>query len=166
MVDQLLYQDANMRTLFKSILAKNSDIALASLNILISIVKYYSLTSFNNEEWNNPEQRKKNEEKLESQPAVVMLVETLPGVVAELAKCKGFTVYEAKLVELVNAMVTLNSHKIFNCVKNTKYFEVLVDLMFRFEYCNIFGMMLEKLFIVVFRTERMINEEIKHYIFC
>lgn len=64
MVDQLLYQDANMRTLFKSILAKNSDIALASLNILISIVKYYSLTSFNNEEWNNPEQRKKNEEKL------------------------------------------------------------------------------------------------------
>lgn len=64
MVDQLLYQDANMRTLFKSLLAKNSDIALASLNILISIVKYYSLTSFNNEEWNNPEQRKKNEEKL------------------------------------------------------------------------------------------------------
>lgn len=27
-------------------------------------------------------------------------------------------------------------------------------------------MMLEKLFLLIFRTERIINEEIKHYIFC
>ncbi len=87
-------------------------------------------------------------------------------MIAELNDCKVFTVYEAKLVELINASLALNSHKIFNCVKNCKYLETLIDLMFKFEYCNIFGMMLEKLFLMIFRTERLINEEIKHFIFC
>ena len=64
MVDQILYQDNNVKSLFKNLTNKNSDISMSLLNILISVVKYYSLSSFNSEEWNNPEQRKKNEEKL------------------------------------------------------------------------------------------------------
>ncbi len=64
MVDQILYQDNNVKSLFKNLTNKNSEVSLSLLNILISVVKYYSLSSFNSEEWNNPEQRKKNEEKL------------------------------------------------------------------------------------------------------
>ncbi len=64
MVDQILYQDSNIKSLFKNLTNRNSEISMSLLNILISVIKYYSLSSFNSEEWNNPEQRKKNEEKL------------------------------------------------------------------------------------------------------
>ena len=54
MVDQILYDDANVKVLFKKILNKGSDISLSLLNILVSVLKFYSLSSFNNEDWNNP----------------------------------------------------------------------------------------------------------------
>jgi hypothetical protein len=73
-------------------------------------------------------------------------------MILELSKSKTFTIYEAKLVELINSTILLNSHKIFNCVKNLKYFEILFELMFRFEHCSIFSMMIEKLFIFIFRN--------------
>lgn len=48
MVDQILYQENNIKVFFKNIFNKGSDISLSLLNILVSILKFYSLSSFNN----------------------------------------------------------------------------------------------------------------------
>ncbi len=60
MVDQLLYNEQNVKVFYKNIFSRNSDISFSLLNILVALVKFYSLSSLNNEEWSNPEQRKKN----------------------------------------------------------------------------------------------------------
>jgi hypothetical protein len=63
-------------------------------------------------------------------------------------------------------MISISSQKVLSSVKETKFFECLIALLFRFPECNILHMLIEKSFLHIFISDRAIYEQYKKYLFC
>ncbi len=55
-------------------------------------------------------------------------------------------------------MISISSHKILDIVKQTKFFECLIALLFKFHECNILHMLIEKSFLHIFISDRIIYD--------
>ncbi len=56
--------------------------------------------------------------------------------------------------------------KIFNAVKESSLIPILIDLLFRFEDCNILHKLIEGLFQELFLVQNSIYDLYKEYLFC
>ena len=99
-------------------------------SVVVWLVRYYSLSSFNTEE-NNPELSRRNMERLESQPFINKVIELLPQVNTILAKTPSLKIYHHKLIEIFTMSLSLASPRLVEAVKQVKFIELLIELVFK-----------------------------------
>ena len=64
--------------LVMNILVSKTGISLSVVGLMIVLMRYYCLSSFNQEDITNPELSKKNQERLEAQPFIKKITELVP----------------------------------------------------------------------------------------
>lgn len=64
----------------------NKGISFSVVGLAMVLMRYYCLSSFNQEDVSNPELSKKNEERLEVQPFIKKITELIPAVSAQFSK--------------------------------------------------------------------------------
>jgi hypothetical protein len=78
----------------------NSEMAFPAFSFFISLINYYSFSSFNSDEITNTEVARKNAEKLESQPMIIEMLNFFPVAVEKIAGCARMDLYHYKLLEV------------------------------------------------------------------
>jgi hypothetical protein len=98
-----------------------STISLCVVNLAIILMRYYCLSSFNQEDPNNFELSKKNQERLEAQPFIKRVIELVPTVCEEIFTTKKFTIYQSKIIEVFIPIVELSSGKLSEIIRSCHF---------------------------------------------
>ncbi len=80
-----------------ALIKENWEGAYPAFNFFISLINYYSFSSFNADE-TDPEKKSKNLQRLEAQPMVIGLRLFLPMALDKIMKAPVMTLYEYKLL--------------------------------------------------------------------
>ena len=83
-----------------------------------------------------------------------------------VAKTNKFTLYNSKLLDIFIPVVELSSQKISKIVKDSKFLDNLMALMFKFPNLSILHKQIERAFFAVFCSDRGVCEEYRKYLFC
>lgn len=135
------------------------------INLLVAMINYYSFSSLNSEDRNNPEFNKKNRERLEAQPLIVQLTQRFEQV-AERVRLLPFSLQSYKKLELLCHCISLNSPNLLAVVKKTGFFGLLLDLMYKFPNANIMHNLIEKTFLHVFSNDKSLYLNYLEHLFC
>ena len=93
------------------------NISFTVVPVLMVLMRYYCLSSYNQEDLNNMELSKKNQERLELQPFIKKITDLISTVSSDLINAKPFTLYHSRLLEIFIPVVELSSQKISRIVK-------------------------------------------------
>lgn len=148
-------------------LVRNSEkeYAFPAFNFFISLINYYSFSSFNVDDVST-EAGKKNLERLESQPMILELNSYFPHALDRIMRSGNMDLYLYRLLEILCHCISISSGKILESIKKSKFFGCLIELMFRHENNNILHMLIEKSFLHIFISDRRIYQEYKKHLFC
>lgn len=162
----VVLSEKSVGILFGLVEKPNPLLSIPAASLLVALVNYYAFCSLNTEDRQNAELTQKNRERLESQPLVVSLVAKFEPLSKRFLALSSFTVEDFKVLELLCHCVTLSSPNVFRAVQKVNFFSVLLDLMAKFEQANILHGLIEKLFAIIFKTDRSIGEAYKVHLFC
>lgn len=112
-------------------------ISFTVVGLSMILMRYYCLSSFNQEDINNPDLSKKNQERLESQPFIKKIVDLIPTISTMIGKVSKFTIYNSRLLEIFIPVIELSSQKISKIVKESRFLDNLIVLMFKFPELSI-----------------------------
>ena len=147
------------------LIRESSELAFPAFSFFISLINYYSFSSFNAEEQNS-ELSRKNTERMENQPMITELLAFFPQAVERIMACSRIDLYHYKLLEVLCHCISISSLKILRRICEAKFFGCLIALLFKHEHNNILHMLIEKSFYHVFISERKIYEDYKRHLFC
>lgn len=87
------------------------------VGLAMILMRYYCLSSYNQEDISNVELSRKNQERLEVQPFIKKIAELIPTVSSMMAKVSKFTLYNSRILEIFIPIIELSSQKISKIVK-------------------------------------------------
>ena len=103
------------------------------MNFFIALINYYSFSSLNSEEKHNMDLYYKNQERLESQPMIVGINNYFPSAMDKILSSDRMTLHNYRILEVLCHMISISSKKILNTIRQVKFFQSLIILLFRFE---------------------------------
>jgi hypothetical protein len=103
---------------------------------------------------------------LEAQPFIKKVTELVPTISAEIARTNRLTNYHSRLIEIFMPAIELSSFKISQIVRDSKFLENLLSLMFKWPNLSIVHKQVERAFCAVFCSERRVCEVYRKYLFC
>ena len=162
----VILEKENIELIFELGQSNNPFINSPMLNVLLSIVNYYSFSSFNSEEKGNTELNKKNMDRLDREPLVLALTSKFSLLLNMLINATKLNQHLFKILEVLCHSISLSSNLLMATIKKNKFFESLLDMLFKHEECNIAHTLIERAFLHIFVSEKMYYEEHKLYLFC
>jgi hypothetical protein len=105
-----------------------SDNAFPAFNFFISLINYYSFSSFNVDDLSN-EEGKRNLERLESQPMIIELTGYFAKAFDRIMRASTVTLYLYRLFEVLCHCISISSMKVFECTRKTQFFANIIKLM-------------------------------------
>ena len=133
--------------------------------VALMILKYYTYSSFNSDDGSDDLARR-NMERLEAQPFVVILCENYGKLFSKVKNSNKITLYQYKLTEVLCHCMTLSSQQMMTVIKESELFPVMIDIMFRDGNCNIFHNLLERAIRHIIVTDKKIFDKYRRYLFC
>ena len=92
------------------------------LNVLLSVINYYSFSSFNTEDKTSPEVNKKNMERFDKEPLVQALCLRFGQLLTPLTSSPKFGSYNLKTLEILCHSISLSSPSLLSTIKSRKFF--------------------------------------------
>lgn len=135
------------------------------MDLILTLIKYYSFSAMNSEE-GSEELSRKNMERLESQFFVKKMNENFQHLLNIAKNSPKMTLFSYKLLEVLCHCMTLSSKKMFQRIKEAALYPTLIELLFKHEHCNILHKLIERAFLHIFVTDKKIYELYKYYLFC
>lgn len=138
------------------------------MSFFLNVLRYYSGSSFNMEETQNPDLARRTLERLEALPIVNVLTGNFKKAIDKIMQQSKtqMSLYSFRLLEVFCHSTSLVSFRIFEKVKECRFYEKLIELLFKNENCSILHMLIERAFLHVFVTEKHIYDLYKKYLFC
>lgn len=109
---------------------------------------------------------KKNLEKLETQPLISHLTQYFPTALDRVMRSSAINLYLYQLLEVLCHCISISSYQILENVRKTNFFGCLIKLLLVHEQNNILHKLIEKSFLHVFISDRMIYAEYKKHLLC
>lgn len=129
--------------------------------MFISLINYYSFSSFNGDD----AEVQKNE-KLDREPMIEGMIQLFGRGLDKVMAAPKMDIYHYRLLEVLCHCISISSTGVLTRICEVRFFGNLIELMFKHEECNILHMLIEKSFYHVFISERKIYEEYKRHLFC
>jgi hypothetical protein len=90
--------DQSSIDIMMTLIKENSELAFPAFSFFISLINYYSFSSFNTDEIQNNELARKNTERMENQPMINELLNFFPYAVEKIMNCNKVDLYHYKLL--------------------------------------------------------------------
>lgn len=120
----------------------HNDLSFPGFNFFISLINYYSFSSFNAEDANaSAETTRRNAEKLEKEPMILEMMDLFGSGMEKVMACPRMDIYHFKLLEVLCHCISIASARIFRRICEVKFFASLISLLFKHENCNILHML-------------------------
>ena len=161
----VITSEKTISLLMSLVRSQQMDYAFPAFNFFISLINYYSFSSFNVDD-TSTEAGKKSLERLETQPMIMELTSYFPLALEKIMRAPSMNLYLYRLLEILCHCISISSLKIFDCIKKANFFGCLINLMFKHENNNILHMLIEKSFLHVFISDRKIYLDYKKHLFC
>jgi hypothetical protein len=100
---------------------EKKNVSLTVVPLAMTLMRYYCLSSFNQEDIHNVELSRKNQERLEMQPFIKNICDLVPIVSREIVAPKNFSLYQSRLLEIFIPIVELSSPKIAKAITESQF---------------------------------------------